>query len=961
MQNYFSQNRLGRELASHSAALFLTAALGILAGCGSGSGLTPAAGAGSGSAGGSTSVGQTITGTAATGAPLAGAAITVQDSAGTTAKGTSATDGTFAIAVTGMKPPFMLVAIPVSGSNLYSVLPAMDMTTTNTQNVNITPITTLVMYELNASADPATMYTGLAFATVTAGAVTAKETIVRGKLPANAVNPIFSMMYGKFIAQAGGNDPYDAALDALGRITAISAAGVTLTPATGAASTYTSTAGAGGGGSAAGGPTLSLKLTDPATAATVTSISSTDPATLTATVTNGSGAGVPNAIVTFATDPLFGAFSGGSNTALTNASGVATVTLTTPRTSGGAATITASSSVAGAAVTASLSYAIGTSNLTLSSLTLPVTVLSAYGSAGVSVNVLNNGVLYTTPTTVKFSSTCAAIGKATLTASVTSANGTASASYLDNGCDNPNPGDSITATLLNGVSATGNLKVSTPSAGSIQFVSVVTNPAITPPMITLKGTGGTGRSETARVTFRVVDGAGHPIGGAKATFDLSTRVGCLALSSDVVTSPGALPCPGFTLGSASSDPTTGNVVVDVYSGNVSTAVRVTASTDNISTQSDRLLISTGIPSQDSISLAVLTPGFANNVEGWSFDGVTTRLIARLADHFHNPVPDGTAVSFTSEGGVVLPGCNTVDGVCTTELTSQALRPSNGRVTVLARATGEEAFTDLNGNGTVDALSEMIDANGDSTDMGEAFVDFNENGIRDANEPFIDFNGNGTYDPPNGKYEGLLCTAGAAICNTPFLPSGLPQRSMDVRASHVIVFSTSTANITINGGAAIALVSSTCTKGASGGLTGGGDVGFTVTVVDQHGNAMPAGTVINFSTTNGTITSAVTSTVPNTNGCRIGSNPSGVAYTCPDNTKLTPPRGPGSASFGDIFVSMKSDLIFELIIDANTGKPVDGTCTDPTGGSGFLSVKVTTPSGIVTTSNPVDVNSADIIK
>lgn len=949
MQRFFSQNCLSEEISRRWASLFLAATLAILAGCGAGSGHSSVSATGGGSTAGTAAISQTITGTVATGAPLAGATVKVQDSAGTAATGTSAADGTFAITVTGMRPPFMLVAIPVSGSNLYSVLPAMDMTSTNTQYVNITPITTLVMYELNASADPATMYTGLTFATLTAGAVTAKETIVRGKLPANSVNPIFSMMYGKFIAQAGGNDPYDAALDALGKITAISTAGVTLTPAGGAATTYTSTAGAGSGGSgSAGGPTLTLKLTDPATGASVASISGTSPATLTATVTNSSGAGVPNAIVSFSTDPLFGAFSGGANTALTNSSGVASVTLTTPSTSGGAATVTASSSVAGTAVTASLSYSIGTSNITLSSLTVPAGVLSAYGTASVSVNVLNNGVLYTAPITVKFSSTCAGSGKASLTASVTTLNGTASATYLDNGCNNPNPGDSISATLLNGVTATGNLKVNTPSIGSIQFVSVVTNPATTPPMITLKGTGGTGRTETARVTFRVVDGAGNPLGGAKVTFDLSTRVGCLALSSDVVTSPTALPCPGFTLGSASSDPSTGNVVVDVFSGNVSTAVRATASTGNISTQSDRLLVSTGIPSQDSFSLAAS----AHNIEGWNYNGEKTTLTIRSADHFHNPVPDGTAVSFTSEGGVVLPGCNTVGGICTTELTSQALRPSNGRVTVLARASGEEAFTDLNGNGTVDNLGEMIDANGASTDMGEAFVDFNENGIRDANEPFIDFNGNGIYDAPNGKYEGLLCTSGAAICNTQLLPSGLPQRSVDVRASDVIVFSTSTANITINGGATIALPKSTCTPGVNGGLVAGADTGFTVTVVDQNGNAMPAGTAVSFSATNGTITSAITSyIVPDTIGCRIGNDPSGVAYACPDNTKLTPPQGPGSTSFGNVFVSTKSDLAFTLIFDSN-GVPVDGTCTDSTGNSGFFTVKVTSPKELITTTSVV---------
>ena len=145
--------------------------------------------------------------------------------------------------------------------------------------------------------------------------------------------------------------------------------------------------------------------------------------------------------------------------------------------------------------------------------------------------------------------------------------------------------------------------------------------------------------------------------------------------------------------------------------------------------------------------------------------MTSTLTARLADHFHNPVPDGTAVSFTSEGGSVVASCNTVGGVCTSVLTSQALRPSNGRVTVLARATGEEAFTDLNGNGTADNAAEMIDANGASTDMPEAFVDYNENGIRDANEPYFDFNGNGAYDAADGLYNGVLCTSGAAICSS----------------------------------------------------------------------------------------------------------------------------------------------------------------------------------------------------
>jgi hypothetical protein len=886
VQNYFffARNFLSQKFSRFSALLVLPATLAVLAGCGSGTQVStstvppppppPPVAA------------QTITGTAATGNPLAGATVTVQDSTGKTATGLTAADGTFSISVTGKTPPFMLAAVPVSGLNLYSVLPAMDMTTTNTQNVNITPITTLVMYELNAAQDPASMFNTRSFGTVTAGAVSAKETIVRSKLPANSVNPIFSMMYGKFVAQVGGNDPYDTALNNLGRITSISAAGVVLTNTAGVTTIYTSTA------ALPTVATITVAMTDTtAPFAARTSISISSPALVTATVRNASGAVVPNAIVTFSADPLFGAFSGGANTALTNASGVASVTLTTSNTSGGASAVTADSNVAGTAVTASLNYSIGASTITLSAIILPSGVLSAYGTASVSVDVLNNGVLYTTPITVSFTSACASIGKATLTPSVTTVNGRATASYLDNGCNNTSPGDTITATLINGVTRTANLRVNAPSIGSIQFVSVITNPVTTPPMITLKGTGGTGRSETARVTFRVVDSAGNPIGNVLVNFSLNTSVGGLSLSS----------------ASATSDPATGNVVTNVLSGTVATAVRVTATAGALSTQSDQLVISTGIPAQDAFSLSVST----FNIEGRDIDGVTTTLTTRLADHFHNPVPDGTAVSFTSEGGSVLPSCITVGGVCSTVLTSQEFRPTNGRVTVLARAIGEEAFIDLNGNGTVDGINEMIDANGLPTDMPEAFVDSNENGVRDAIETFFDFNGNGIYDGPDARYNGILCTAGAAICST--------QKSIDVRGSAVVVFSSSSANIVINNGATITLPQ--CTPAGPG-----APLTFTAAVVDLNGNAMPAGTTIAFSTTNGTITSDASVTVPNTADCRTG------FAGCPASR--------GSATFGNISVTMKSDATFAV------GPPA--LCTDSNGSSGTFTVKVTTPSGLITT-------------
>lgn len=869
-------------------------------------------GGGGGAAGAAAAAGaaQTLTGTVATGAPSAGATITVKDATGKTATGMSAANGTYSVGVTGLTPPFMLVATKVGQTNMYSVLPAMDMTATNTQNVNITQVTTLVMYELNGGNDPASMYTSGSFSTVTAANVSAKQTIVRSKIPANAVNPIFDMMYDRFVASVTplgsvNADPYDRALDALGRITGMTAAGVTLS----LAPAYTPAA-AGAAIGAPAAPTITLALSDTAAPfAARTSIANTLPARVTATVKNANGVAVQNAIVTFKTSDPRDTFSGGANTALTDINGNAWVVLTTSNTGGGASTVTADTNVNGAAVTNSMNYAIGASAITLSPITLPAVALSAYGTASVSVTVLNNGVPYTTPMTVNFTSACASTGKATLTSSVTTVNGVATASYLDNGCNNTIPGDVITASLMNGVTATGNMKVNSPAIGSIQFVSVVTNPATNPTMITLKGTGGAGRSETARVTFRVVDSAGNPF-SAPVTFSLNTTLGGLALSSY----------------SAVSDPITGNAVTNVIAGSFSTGVRVTATTGALSSQSDQLLVSTGIPAQDSFSLSAST----HNIEGWVRDGTLTTLTARLADHFHNPVPDGTAVYFTTEGGAISPSCTTVGGACSVTMSSQALRPTNGRVTVLARAIGEEAFIDLNSNGTVDsgpgAGTEMIDANGVSTDMGEAYLDYNENGIHDvATEPFIDFNVNGLYDgTTNGlggvgdtatgdtKYNGILCTAGAAICSL--------QKSIDVRASQVIVFSDSTAtvNFATTAGAALGTVA---LQGCTG-LTPGAAYTFNIDVYDLNGNAMPAGSVINLTASNGVVTSAPSYIVPDTAACRTG------VLGCPAKA--------ASATLGQYSVTMKSDAVL--------GVP----CTDPTGTAGTLTVKVTTPAGLITT-------------
>lgn len=659
----------------------------------------------------------------------------------------------------------------------------------------------------------------------------------------------------------------------------------------------------GGGTTTTATPSITLTLTDPVTSVARTSVASGSPATLSATVKNASGNIVANAVVTFSTDATFGSFTPTSGTALTNSSGVATVTLNAGDTQG-AATVTATSQLSAdqnggtaASATQTLNYASGgTSGITLSAPAFGANPLSAYGTTSVSVTVTGT----TSPLSVTFASGCASTGKAILTSTVTTIGGVATASYRDNGCAGS---DIVTASVL-GLSASSTLTVTAPSAGSIQFVSAL------PTSIALKGTGGAGRQEFSTVTFKVVDTGGNPIGGKTVNFGLSTSVGGVVFGST-----------GTTTATAISDATTGNVVAIVNAGTQSTPVRVSATIagTSLSTQSDQLVISTGIPAQSGFSVSASV----HNMEGWNYDGTTSTITARLADHFSNPVPDGTAVSFRAEGGAIGPSCNTVGGACSVTMTSQNLRPTNGRVTVLAYAIGEEAFTDSGAGNGLAEVGEAKDSNGVSSDLGEAYVDFDEDGVKDASEPSVDYNGNGTYTGPDGKYNGVLCNK-AADPNSLFCSSNqsLHVGNFGTNSPTVIVFSSSQAVISISGGGgAIALP--TCTPGAGGSV--GNSRNVTVTVLDVNGNAMPAGTTVAFSSTNGTITSASSYIVPDTAGCRSG------YFGCPASA--------ASASFGEFGLTMRSDATFD-----STAL----TCTNSNSNSGILTVTATSPKGLVTT-------------
>lgn len=670
--------------------------------------------------------------------------------------------------------------------------------------------------------------------------------------------------------------------------------------------TTTSASGVAGASSvsaaAAAAPSLTLSLVN-AAASAVTSISNGSPATVKAAIADANGAAVSGVVVSFKpADATLVTMTPVNGTALTNASGVASIQIApASMTAAGATSIAASAQVGTTAVNASTGFSIGATVVTVSTPTLGTSTLSAFGTTSVSVTVSAGGVPVTTPQTVNFTSTCSGNGKAKLGTGIATVNGVATASYQDNSCAGT---DTITATVGGGLaSSTATLTVTAPAVGSIQYVSAA------PLNIALKGSGG---APTSLVTFKVVDAGGNPLSGKPVTLDLSTKVGGLSLASYSGISDGA-----------------GLVVATVNAGTVSTPVRVTASTPGsvagttLKTQSSQLSITTGIP--DQVGFTTSAP--QHNIEALNIDGVTSTFTARLADHFKNPVPDGTTVNFTAEAGSIVATCNTTAGSCTSTYTSQGTRPANGRVTVLAYAIGEESFTDLNGNGLADLapVNELIDLNGASTDLPEAWVDYNENGVRDAaTEPFIDFNSDGKYNAADGKYSGVLCDEAATAVSPSSTGTCAASKTLHVRSSQVIVLSSSSANVTINGGATIALP--VCT------LTGPGNPStFTVTVVDINGNAMPAGTKVDFTTTNGTTPVPASFTVPDTLGCR-------TSYAgCPTAS--------ASATFGDIAVTMKSDAVYTPAAGA-----VAASCAQPTGGGpiGIFTVTVTSPSGVKTT-------------
>lgn len=446
--------------------------------------------------------------------------------------------------------------------------------------------------------------------------------------------------------------------------------------------------------------------------ATVSSIALDGGYSVQATLTDEEGKPVANKALNFSIEGSSIALLA-PNTALTNASGVASVSISPASVSSiGAATLTVSADLAGVPVSSSRDFSVQAANIALSPLRVGSSALNSGGNTSVAVTALIGGVPASgTPVNVSFTASCGRINEGV--ASVTTdGSGVASMVYTAVQADgSPCSGPTTLAASTAGAAAvTTTVNVAAPVANAINFVSAA------PQQVFVAGSGAV---EQAQLTFRVFSSSLAPIANQSVEFRIVTNPGGVGLGASGSIAP-------VTATTNSS----GVASVSVFAGAIPGPVKVRASLPGtlIFSESQNMTVASGPPSQRFFSLSVET----FNIEGQNRDGTSTQLTVRAADRQGNAVEDGTVINFTTEGGQVARSCATarVNNIasCSVTFASQEFRPENGRVSVLAYAEGTKDYID-NGDNKFGAGDTLID-------IGDAYRDDNENGSYDTVGEFV---------------------------------------------------------------------------------------------------------------------------------------------------------------------------------------------------------------------------------
>lgn len=521
-----------------------------------------------------------------------------------------------------------------------------------------------------------------------------------------------------------------------------------------------------------------------------------------AVYTDSNGNPVKQTLVSFSVSTNAGAATLASAYVITNDSGVAYDPISpATATTSGAATVSATAGT----LTATLDFAISGSTVTIASPILGSTTLAASGTTSVEVLASANSTL-ASGVTVAFSADCGTLNPTTNTSN---GNGKATSSYSAVKAD----GTSCSGDIKIYASASGNttnstLNVASPTASAVNFVSAA------PAQIYVTDSGAATHSS---MKFRVLDGTGAAFPNASVTAAITTNPGGVGL--------GAVNATTSALNLQSDS--TGYVSFSIYSGTVPGPVKVKVSlSDTVYAYSNNITVQSGPPAQDRFSLSVGT----FNLEGQDIDGITTTLTIRVADRQGNAVPDGTVINFTASGGQVQPSCATsrTNGIsaCSVAFSSQAPRPANGRIAVLAFAEGTKTFTDNDSNNTFGSGDTLID-------MGDAYRDDNENG---------------TYD--SGEF--VLLRGGKSGCPTSFW--GTPSRADSCDSSTVATTVRKQVVLIMSGKDATFNLTSASTNAIQFRLNDGNSTGL---------NPMPYGTTISATAVDNTSGNSLSCTVVST--------------------------------------------------------------------------------------------------
>ncbi len=189
--------------------------------------------------------------------------------------------------------------------------------------------------------------------------------------------------------------------------------------------------------------------------------------------------------------------------------------------------------------------------------------------------------------------------------------------------------------------------------------------------ILLQGNTGGGRVQTAQVTFKITDLNGLAVANQKVKFAFQQAPVDLTFASDTAVS--------------GQD---GNVTAIVNSGNTVTVVTVIVTVVDqnnnpvlnrnglpITAVSDQITVTNTVLNPDGISIAAKVYA----LEGRDVVGLTTSITVALTDLQGGAITDGTAVSFTTNGGAIIGDsnsakCSTRNGACSVLLSGQNPQP-----------------------------------------------------------------------------------------------------------------------------------------------------------------------------------------------------------------------------------------------------------------------------------------------